>query len=30
MMLNLDAMADAARGAGMVFLNNPNPAEPVP
>lgn len=24
MMLDLDAMADAARGAGMVFLNNPN------
>ena len=24
MMINLDAMADAARGAGMVFLNNPN------
>lgn len=24
MMLNLDAMADAASGAGMVFLNNPN------
>jgi histidinol-phosphate/aromatic aminotransferase/cobyric acid decarboxylase-like protein len=24
MMINLDAMADAAKGAGMVFLNNPN------
>lgn len=24
MMLDLDAMAEAARGAGMVFLNNPN------
>ncbi len=24
MMINLDAMADAAQGAGMVFLNNPN------